>query len=254
MPIYRRLPFSNLKNARDLGGHPLKGGGCTKWNTFIRSELPRQLSGEDLALLQSLGVTDSIDLRGELEVTRTPSALSKVPGVRYHHCPLFDAKAAAIAGGAEEPKKRVEDGRAWGEAYIDMAEAQKDWVCRVLAIAAKTAGCVMYNCTTGKDRTGLLTALLLGIAGVDDRDIIADYCVSQVYMFPIYREMEQFFPFKTPDGGLDLTNPFFKTSPDNMEALLNHMQEKYGGVAGYALACGAAEADLDAIRKKLREE
>lgn len=249
MPIYRRLPFENLKNARDLGGHPTCGGGCTVWGRFIRSELPRHLSGQDLALLRRLGVSGSVDLRGDLEVEKAPSALSQVPGISYRRCPLFDAKAAAIAGGPAPASADL----AWGQAYVHMAEVQKPWVQKTLPLLAAAEGCTMFNCTTGKDRTGFLSALLLGLAGVDDRDIIADYCISQVYMFPIYREMEQFFPFKTPEGGLDLTNPFFRTAPENMEALLAHFSAAYGGVAGYVRACGVDAACIERLRRRLLE-
>ena len=251
---YRRLPFQHLKNARDLGGYPTKDGGCTVWGRFLRSELPRQLDAADRMLLQALDVRHSVDLRGTGEIEKHPSALRDLSFIQYHRFPLFDARAAAIAAGTELAPQAPGEKGPWGQAYVDMAESQKLWARETLEAISCMDGCVQYNCTTGKDRTGLLTALLLGIAGVEDGDIVADYCVSQVYLFPVYREMEQFFPFRTPEGGLDLSSPFFCTAPENMETLLAHLHSGYGGAAGYVRACGLPEAALLRLRRKLTEE
>jgi protein-tyrosine phosphatase len=139
-----------------------------------------------------------------------------------------------------------------------MVEDYPQWTKNVLELAAGEKGTMLYHCTTGKDRTGILTALLLSIAGVGREDIIADYCVSEVYMRPVYLELMGLMPPYIDENGNELNptidSPFFKTAPDNMRELLDHFDSNYGGAVGFALHCGADMETIDAIRHKLTDQ
>lgn len=252
----RRLPLTGLKNARELGGFPTKDGKVTRYGQFIRTELPRKLTEGDLDYLRRYGVTVSVDLRGKPETEHLVSMLRGVDWCRYVHEPVFNEQVA-MGDQSEERKEPPLPGPfiEWGKLYITMIEQHKDWTRRVLSLAAEVEGVMQYHCTTGKDRTGILTALLLSIARVPEEDIIADYCVSQVYMRPVYEELTRLMPPLLKENGEavmpDLDSPFFLTSPSNMRQLLEHLNEKYGSVEQYVLDCGVTQEAVDAIRRKL---
>ena len=260
----RRLPLDGLYNARELGGFPTVDGKVTAYGKFVRCELPRKLTGGDLAYLKAYGVTRSVDLRGDMEVERIPSMLRDVDWAVYSHVPMFTRQAAFASqaeGGAPKPDKYAQHPATafieWGQLYVNMLEEYKDWTCRVLDIAASEQGVMLYHCTTGKDRTGMLTALLLSIAGVSQDDIIADYCVSQVYMRPVYLELMELMPPLYDEEGKPLRptidSPFFQTAPENMRTLLDHLNETYGSVEGYIRRCGVSGDTVARIRAKLTE-
>jgi protein-tyrosine phosphatase len=248
--FYRRLPLTGLKNARDLGGYPTRDGGATRYRTLIRSEAPLKLTEADLAFLREFGVKTSIDFRGDREVERQPSVLKDAGWVRYLRSPTFNEQVAFTS---RQTSKRpaVSSFVDWGEKYVEMAEGCRDWILTTLTLIAQSEGAVLFNCTTGKDRTGMISALLLGICGVSNDDITADYCVSEVYLTPVYEELIRTFLEYWPNETVSIADPFFRTSPKNMQRLLAHFDERYGGVEAYVRACGAGEAVLQSIRRKL---
>ncbi len=247
---YRRLPLTGLKNARDLGGHPTCDGGITRYRTIIRSEAPLSLTEADFKFLKSYGIDMSIDFRGDREVERQPSDLAELEGIQYVRSPTFNEQVAfgSRKKGSGPPVTSFVD---WGEKYIEMAEGCKVWVRETLELIAKSAGAVIYNCTTGKDRTGMISALLLGLCGVSNDDITADYCVSEVYLTPVYEELICTFLKQWPEENVNISDPFFKTNPKNMECLLGHFEKDYGGIAAYLKSCGTDQEVIDLLRRKL---
>jgi len=243
---YRRLPLQGLRNARDLGGYPTHGGGVTAYAKFIRAESPKSVTKKDLEFLKSYGITDSIDFRGDAEVARSPSVLAAAPGIDYHRCSTFD-RQLAFASGSISVGAFVD----WGEKYIELVERSGAWVCDTFMVMAGASGGVIYNCTTGKDRVGVISALLLGLAGVSEGDIIADYSASEIYLVDIYEDLlsKHFARWSEEEKNLD--NPFFKTEPKNMRALLGHLRGRYGGIVPYIKNCGVGDDKLSALVQKL---
>lgn len=248
----RRLMTKGLYNARDLGGFPTKDGKVTKFGVFVRSEAPVGLPEGDLAYLRDYGVTASMDFRSTGESVARPSDLrDQMP---YYHKPLFNEAAVVGGGKPKMPPKHI----GWGEQYISMAEEAKLWALEVLTIAAENPGALLYHCTTGKDRTGLMTCYLLSIAGVDGADIAADYCVSQVYLEPVYEKMRSgMLKLGTPPGEKELPkmdDSFFQTPASAMLMLLEYLTKTYGGVVEYLKTIGISEELLTALREKFTEE
>lgn len=251
MICYKRLPLTGLVNARDLGGFPTEDGKVTKYGVFIRSELPAELTEADIDFLLNYGVRLSIDVRGERETKHAPSVLSTVPQIHYENISMFDERAAAGAKGMKPLAKR--DFQSWGKTYIEMMENGKEWAKKVVMLLAKETGVGHYHCTTGKDRTGMITAMLLGLCQVADEDIISDYCISQVNMRAKYLQMAQFIPMDTAMDEVDLNDPFFSTSPENMFLLLQHIRSEYGSMETYLKSCHIEKETLEQIKKKLIE-
>ena len=238
---YRRLPLKGLCNARDLGGHQTTRG-VTRFGAVLRCEAPRALTAEDIGFLRRYGVTVSIDFRGDKEVRRHPSSLDGVPGIEYRRVPTYDAQLAfAVVGTTGEFMS-------WGDKYIALIENARDWVRDVLQTIAGSSGGVICNCTTGKDRTGVISALLLGLCGVPDDDIIADYCVSEIYLKDAYGALLSNEPGKTVE--VDPQSPYLRTAPENMSALLGYLAD-CGGVEAYLKTCGVTPDGVAALREKL---
>jgi protein-tyrosine phosphatase len=257
MTHYRRLPLKTLKNARDLGGYPTSSGSATAFGQFIRCEAPCCLDASDLAFLRGYGVASAVDFRGDREVTSRPSDFERLDWIDYHRQPTFNAQVAAFAArdGRADPKTPpVTAFVDWGEKYIDMAETCRDWVADTLNLMAalSESGGVMFSCTTGKDRTGIISALLLAIAGVGEEDVVADYCVSELYLTEAYTPLLAEYNRHFTDGPpATLRDPFFRTAPENMAALLGHFRREYGGAAGYVVSCGVRDDAVAQLRRKI---
>ena len=256
----RRLLLKGLYNARDLGGFPTADGVVTKFGVYIRSEAPCDLSDDDISALKDYGVTASIDLRGSGEKNSRPSSLKGV--MDYIEKPLFNE--AAIYDDKDRETSRDEGAKPsepkhghiqdWGEQYKQMAEEARSWAIDVLDIAANCDGGLLYHCTTGKDRTGLFSCYLLSICGVAREDIAADYCISQIYLAPVYARMRSGkVDLGPPPGGADLPpmeESFFKTPPEAMLTLIDYLVDKYGSVVDYLRLIGVSEDTMDKIREK----
>ncbi len=256
MTYLRHIPMDGMENARDLGGYATRDGGSSRYGVFLRSALPEHLSEKDLGLLRQYHVVRSIDLRSMMEIEMEPSDLANVSGIEYIALPMFD-KAAAAGSASERRKEPPKDFTfpAWNVTYIKILEEQKEWAKRLLELLAEPDGCVQYNCYTGKDRTGICTAMLLSIAGVSQEDICADYSLSMSYLDRRYAFMlSRFEKFTTVENGRPtLGSGFFSTLPTYMRLTLEHLDSAYGGMVPYLKACGVADETLARIRKKLVE-
>jgi len=235
---YRRLPLSGLMNVRDLGGFSVKGG-ATKFGVLVRSEVPSALSASDLEFLKEYGLKHVIDFRSENECMEIPDILSNEDWITYINMPIYDEMAAK--GISVEKNKSF----CWVDHYIRLIEHSKSWILDVLTAIEKTDGCVLYHCATGKDRTGLITMALLGLCGVAEEDIIADYTVSSIYLKPFYNKL-------LDEGKVDsLDNPFFSTAPENMCHLIKYINSEYGDIPSYLNSCAISDTTLASLKRRL---
>ena len=248
----RRLNLKALHNARELGGYPTKDGKVTKFKVFIRSELPQNLPEEDIAYLKNYGVTCSVDFRGSFELLEAQSSLSTV--FPYYHRPVSDS--------TEPPDLSAlfSNTRSMVDMYTDMVEEGKAWAKDVLEMAAAEQGVFLFHCHGGKDRTGVMSCLLLSIAGVSREDIIADYSLSGILLPPQeHRDPPPELMAKLrPEGGPPRPMPDmgdFSGSPaSTMQGLLDYLDEHYGGVMGYLREIGVTEETIARIREKFLED
>ena len=235
----RRIPLSGSFNCRDLGGYPCAGGGITRYGRFIRCGIPFGPMGQDRARLAEIPVKTVIDLRGNGEAKVSPSSYAKEPGISYHHFSLLEINPAYVS--------KVEEQPLW-ESYVCTLTEHKENVAGVFhTIAAAEEGAVLFHCALGKDRTGIVAALLLSLAGVDRWDIIADYQVSNTYLQTTLRTMVE--------DGNDIfdekKNPHLKSEPATMERFLDYLEEECGGARAYLKFIGITDAELDAIIRRL---
>lgn len=255
MVKYKRIPMETLVNVRDLGGYAAAGGKITRYGVFLRTDCPIGISEKDKQFLKDYGVTLSIDLRGNDEAQNMPSGLRDTPGHTYIHCPVSEEHSVLKSKkeGDAPPPPPAGGSFDMGDTYVGILEDAKPWAKRVVTLCAEWEGGAMFHCFIGKDRAGLIAALLLGAVGVCDTDILMDYSASMSCLRPKYAKMGgDFLPQKR--GRPDYSWGFFGSVPESMEAALCYMNENYGGVSGYLLACGVTEETLRRLREKLLEE
>lgn len=253
MVIYKRIPFETLVNARDLGGYPAMDGKITKYGKFVRSDCPIGISEKDIIFLKNYGITLSIDLRGRDEVKSAPSGLAGIEGHTYRHYPITEENSIIKTEDSAPKSPKPEGSFDMGDIYIEIAETAKPWIKQVFELCAVWDGGVLFHCFIGKDRAGIISAILLGACGVSDTDIMMDYSASMSCLRPKYNIMNaDFIPKKR--GRPDYSWGFFGSVPESMEALLCHINEKYGDVPGFLKACGVSDESINALRAKLLED
>lgn len=226
----KRLFINELSNMRDLGGYTTLNGTTTKYNRFIRSEMP-QIGNDSINILLNNGITTIIDLRSskELERKRNPLNNGKFD---YYNIDIVGEKA---------PSK--EEDIALG--YIKITE-DFDNIKKIFKIIANAKGGVLYNCTAGKDRTGIISMLILLLGGVADDDVIADYEVSYTFLRNKIRKIH----LDNPDL------PYFLggSKLEYMEDTLKMFYDKYNSVEEYMKKIGISDEEMNIIRGKLLDE
>ncbi|MET1249472.1 tyrosine-protein phosphatase [Sporolactobacillus sp. STCC-11] len=226
----RRIPLSCTVNTRDLGGYLTNDGRITAFGRIIRSDVPESFSPEDAVLLKNFGVTTALDFRSKPEIERLPSAFERSADFNYFHCPF--------AFGNRNPASKAEVPLLYAEMLADFPAIK-----RILSIIIRQKGAVFIHCYVGKDRTGVVAALLLLIAGVGISDILADYQISYTYLRLRIRELLYHHP-ELPDftGRSDM---------EYMETTLNHFFETYGTVQDYLQQVGMHPDEITSLKNKL---
>ena len=233
----KRLALENIINCRDLGGYPCADGKVTEYGRFLRCGMPVTPTQEDIVALMKYGVKTVIDLRGNWESETYPSVFRFLDSVDYHHVSLFEINAAVSNEYAGSIEKSYE---------IGIENYKKNYAKVLKIIADADDGCVLFNCYFGKDRTGILSAILLSIAGAMPEDIIADYQVSYTYIVKFIEKEKA-----NPDGTMWETNEEnFYSNANNMAALLNYINKNYGSVMGYVKSIGVSDETVEKIRKR----
>jgi protein-tyrosine phosphatase len=240
----RRIDLEGCFNFRDLGGYPTESGKRLRWRMLFRSDALHHLTPADADLLvQELGIGDIVDLRStaELEAEGRGELTGRSP--RFHHLPLFD-------GDTREGRSQTAE-MTLADRYFLMAEFAKEPIARVLDTLVASDAPAVYHCAAGKDRTGVISAILLGLLGVHDDVIVTDYAASHEQLDSIidrlmetdgYQEMFEHLP---PDT--------LHAEPETMISLLARVREQYGGMTGYAREIGISTPAIERLRARLLE-
>lgn len=172
----RRIRLPHLYNFRDLGGYEAEGS-ATEWGRLFRGDCPADLTKEEWTRLKGMGIRHIIDLRSTYEMQE---AMVRPPdGIRYHHCP-FLPEDHSIKDPDLAAKKFMES---LSLDYSFMMKNALGELAEILRLITEclSEGSVYFFCTAGKDRTGMTAAAILSLCGVSHEDIIADYCITEVY-------------------------------------------------------------------------
>lgn len=233
-----RLRFPKLLNARDLGGYTIRGGTRTRARSILRTDDLWRLTAGGAQALVDYGVRSVIDLRWPRERQIRPSVFQHgAHGVRYTHVSLLDGSEEAWnAKSPGVPKEK------WNCAVLDHAG---DEMARVLsAVAGAPRGVVLFHCAAGKDRTGIIAAMLLAAVDVEPDEIAEDYSISTDYIRDIYLASH-------PPEAREAVMEDVRCPPEQIYNMLAHLERRYGGTMRYLRHIGLDSADIEQIRSRL---
>jgi protein-tyrosine phosphatase len=237
----RLLAWEGLANARDLGGYPAAGGRETRWGAVVRSDSLAALTDAGRAALAAYGVRAVVDLRLPDELARHPNPYA-TPGdhaIAYTNVSILDP-----AAGFPPDTLTLADNYLWSlDRFAGLVAAA------VSAVATAPEGGVLVHCAAGKDRTGLISALLLGLVGVPDETIAADYALTAELLRPRDQEWLEHGPGERADR--EALAARFAPTAEVMVAVLDGLRRRYGGAEAYLAAAGVSPADLDRLRDRL---
>jgi protein-tyrosine phosphatase len=236
MTHYIRLPLKGTANTRDLGGYPTKDGHVTKWQVFVRSDDLYELTESDKHLLKDYGLSTIIDLRSAPELQTRPNPYANDPLVDYHNVSLFENASPQVLSKAPADLLK--------SMYIEMLELHQDQVKAIFeTIASAKEGMILFHCAAGKDRTGVIAMLLMGLVKVPNRDIVSNYEVS----FTNLRRNTYFKQHENPNSQL-----LFSTNT-NMEDTIRFVRDQYGSIENYLLTIGLSKETLALIKARFTE-
>jgi protein tyrosine/serine phosphatase len=247
----RDLVWDGCLNVRDLGGFRTGDGEETRFDSIVRADSVRQLSDDGWAALVDYGVTTIIDLRNDQERQEDPPY--EVP-VQVLHVPFMEATEAEwkeIEERLEEAVRAAPDVTvATRDVYLIFLEHFKDNVAAgIRAVADAPEGAVLIHCMGGKDRTGLLSAFLLHLAGVDVEQIAEDYALSEVRLQPRH---EEWFAAAESDEELERLQRIAQTPAGSMLGVFAELERRHGSVEGFLRDAGVTDEELERARARLR--
>lgn len=239
----RAIALDGLYNLRELGGLS-HAGGQIGVGRFWRSDSLHGLDEAGLRFLADRGLVTVIDLRQEDEAAGQPNPFASAGmGVTYHNAPIFAGLnlAAPEIVDAKDPLLAL-----YCRALSDRAAR---FVAVMQLIADAPPGAVLFHCTVGKDRTGMVAAMLLRLAGVDGAAIVADFVETGRHIGPVLDGLRA----RAEANGWDVTrlSRYWRSDARTMEDFLDHLERVHGGVETFLRDAGLDDAALERIRGRL---
>jgi hypothetical protein len=243
----RILPLVGAYNFRDLGGYPTEDGRLTRWGRLFRSDTLHELTLADLAVLRDLGLAGVIDLRTASELAHTGRGLLGDEPIRFLHASVLQEEGGESVG-VPEPA-----GDDQGERYLWYLDAGRQALIDALTMVAEDSSYpLVFHCTAGKDRTGVLAALVLDIVGVRHEIIVEDYALTgtrleliraRLRRDPLYRDRLDQIPASRM--GVEAAS---------MERFLQGLHERHGDAASWARSAGMDAEAITQISRLLVDD
>ncbi|MBC1482439.1 tyrosine-protein phosphatase [Listeria sp. FSL L7-1485] len=230
----RILPTESVFNFRDMGGYQSKNGKHVRWGQLYRSANLVNINKTDIDLIQKLHIKWICDLRSSSEVAAQPTP--EIAGVLNKHIPIGTAKNEQTEIPELADKTIYEP--LMGESYrvfVQSVDGFKEIFNEILN-DTKAGLPFVFHCTAGKDRTGVLGALLLTLLDVPEKTIFADYAITNRYQDAILEEMGgivSLFSNSTEKIDLETFRPMAEARPAYLEIAFDEMKKQFGSVENY---------------------
>ncbi len=234
-----RIVLEGALNVRDIGGYATKDGHSVRRGVFYRADSLHKLSEADQKVLLDLGIRTIIDLRYDDELAQSPNVFANSPDVSYQNISLFTQQANL------DPTYVPPIPTTVPEMYRLLLQTGGEPIRLVMTHLASSPAPALFHCTAGKDRTGIIAALLLDVAGVEVETIAADYGRTQEYLAPILEEILKGVP--------EQFAPMLAINPAYMLETMEYIHQEWGSSAGYLDSIGMRQNQIDQLRVKLIE-
>lgn len=263
MPPDARLVLATAPNLRDLGGWPVAGGRRVRPGQVYRAAGLNRLHGADLAAFGQLGIRTVYDLRTAEEIARHPDVLP--PGTASE---VLDVLADSVHAAPADLHRILDDptlavpllgGRKaeqiFTSAYREMValpSARAAYRRLLLQLAEPDRRPSLYHCTTGKDRTGWATAVLLMLLGVGEDEVMREYLLTNAELLPALQPVLD--EFAARGGDPQLLIPVLGVEPGYLEAALAEVRARHGSLDGYLRdGLGLTDQTVAGLREQLTE-
>ncbi|HUR50001.1 MAG TPA: tyrosine-protein phosphatase [Acidimicrobiales bacterium] len=234
-------------NFRDAGGYPTARGGKVRTGLLYRSASPARMTERDVALARDeLGIKTVVDLRAEAEALEGGSApFTETCGVDIVAVPM----GRGVKGGTEGLPD-LTTASALGPLYVFHAEqAPERIVDAVSLVASRCQDPLVVHCAGGKDRTGMVIALVLDVLGVDHEMIVEDYALTERSLARIPKEHLAALAVQMGEHGWP--EAILHAVPDSMRTFLKWLTDEHGSAEGFLASQGSRADTVDALRSKL---
>jgi protein-tyrosine phosphatase len=247
----RELSWEGCLNVRDLGGHPTADGGETRYGEIVRADSIRQLTDAGWQALVEYGIRTVVDLRGHHELRNDPPRELPVDVV---HVPFMETNEEEW----REIETQIDATRAVAPDFptstrdiylIFLERFQENAAASLCAVARAPEGGVVVHCVGGKDRTGLLCAFLLHLAGVGIDEIAVDYALSEERLRPRH---DAWLAEAATEAEREWIERVAQTPAAAMVGVFAELERRYGGVKAFLRGGGAGDHDLELAAARLR--
>jgi len=257
---FRRLDLEGPVNFRDLGGYEAADGRTVRQRHLFRSDALFRLTEADAAQVRALGVTTLIDFRTPDELEQHGFGGMDHLDAEHLHLPTIDTTRRVLDltedGSSDDVSEEIARALVTAaDAYMMMLDRGSNAYAEALRVVAASEAPVVFFCAAGKDRTGVFAALVLGLLGVSDDDIVTDYALTHDVIEKIHilrtatssdEDNERMASYANLIGE-DLRNAY----PASMQSTIDRLRERYGGWVGYAEEIGVGVDVLEQLRARL---
>ncbi|MGD9999912.1 MAG: tyrosine-protein phosphatase [Ilumatobacteraceae bacterium] len=241
----RRVPLESVHNFRDLGGYPARDGAVTRWHVLYRADGLHRMTAADVEIVRALRLRTVVDLRSPGELERWGSFPRDLIDVELVHAPVIDRTWDHDAADERTDHEFL----VW--AYRDMLAIGAPRFARAIDELARPGALpAVFHCAAGKDRTGLLAALLLESLGVPRPVVLVDYGLTAASM----HRMREWLAVNQPELAARMASAppaLLAAVPSALGEVLDGLDAEHGGVREYLRSIGVAAASLDALADQL---
>lgn len=256
MQFDRVLDLEGVHNFRDFGGYAVSGGGRLKRGLLWRSGQHHDATDSDLAMIEALGLADIFDLRSakerETHPCRRPVSLAARVHIPEQPTAMLAPHVAAAATTKQRDAASTREGMRRNYGMIAFRPELVEITRRYMAVLGEGRGPSLVNCMAGKDRTGIVVALVQLAAGVHRDDVIADYVLTNTAGDPEARIAAGAETLKAVARQMDpeVLRVIMGVEPEYMESAFVTIAEKHGSIDGYLRDVLGVD---DALRGRLRD-